>query len=227
MSKIVWNELVNRTFETGVSKGVLYPQVAGAYPKGVPWDGLTAVTESPSGAEPTPLYASNIKHAVLMSTEEYAATIEAYLYPPEFAACNGEKEVAPGVRIAQQPRQAFGFSYVTQIGDASGNTDYGYKIHIVYGALAAPSERAHATINDSPEAETMSWEITTTPVEVPDAKPTATFEINSLTVDAEKLAAIEAILYGSADTEARLPLPAELYTILGIATEDSTDPAQG
>ena len=224
MSKIVWNEAVNRTFETGVSKGVLYPQESGAYPKGVAWDGLTAVTESPSGAEPTPLYASNIKHAVLMSAEEYAATIEAYMYPPEFAECDGSVEVVKGVRIGQQPRKAFGFSYVTQIGDANGNTDFGYKIHLVYGALASPSERAHNTINDSPEAETMSWEITTTPVEVPNHKPTATFEIDSTTVDAEKLAAIEAILYGSADVEARLPLPSELFTLLGV---ESGEEAQG
>lgn len=217
MAKLVWNELVNRTFETGVSKGVLYPQVNGKYPKGVVWDGLTGVTESPSGAEPTALYAANIKHAVLMSTEEYAATIEAYLYPDEFAACNGEAELATGVRIGQQPRTAFGFSYVTQIGDSSGNTDYGYKIHIVYGALAAPSERTHETINDSPEAETMSWEISTTPVEVPGYKPTATIEINSLTTDKEKLEAIEKILYGDETTEAKLPLPEEILTILGVS----------
>lgn len=216
MSRIVWNELVNRTFETGVSKGVLYPQSAGTYPKGVPWDGLTAVTESPSGAEPTKLYASNIVHAVLLSKEEYAATIEAYLYPPEFAACNGEAEVTKGVTIGQQPRKPFGFSYVTQIGDANGDTDFGYKINIVYGCLAAPSERAHQTINDSPEAETMSWEVSTTPVEVPNHKPTATFVIDSRTVDAEKLKAVEDVLYGTADEEARLPLPAELMTLLGV-----------
>lgn len=216
MSKIVWNELANRTFETGVSKGVLYPQVSGAYPKGVAWDGLTGVTESPSGAEPTKLYAANTVHAVLLSAEEYAATIEAYLYPPEFAPCNGEAEVVAGVTIGQQTRQAFGFSYVTQIGDANGNTDYGYKIHIVYGCVASPSERAHATINDSPEAETMSWEISTTPVNVPGFKPTATFTIDSLTTDAEKLAAVEAVLYGSDEVEAKLPLPEELMTLLGV-----------
>lgn len=220
MSKIVWNELANRVFETGVSKGVLYPQVSGAYPKGVAWDGLTGVTESPSGAEPTKLYAANILHAVLMSTEEYAATIEAYMYPPEFAACNGEASPIEGVTIGQQTRQPFGFSYVTQIGDANGNTDYGYKIHIVYGALAGVSERSHATINDSPEAETMSWEITTTPVEVPGFKPTATFEINSLTVSKETLAAVEKVLYGDTETEAKLPLPSELMTLLGVSSNE-------
>lgn len=223
MSKIIWNELVNRTFETGVSKGVLYPQVAGAYPKGVAWDGLTGVTESPSGAEPTKLYASNSVHAVLLSAEEYAATIEAYLYPPEFGPCNGEAEVVAGVTIGQQTRQAFGFSYVTQIGDANGNTDYGYKIHIVYGCVASPSERAHATINDSPEAETMSWEVTTTPVSVPGFKPTATFTISSLTTDAEKLKAVEAVLYGTEEAEAKLPMPAELMTLLGVTEDEGAE----
>lgn len=220
MSKIVWNELANRVFETGVSKGVLYPQVSGAYPKGVAWDGLTGVTESPSGAEPTKLYAANTVHAVLMSAEEYGATVEAYMYPDEFAPCNGEAEVVAGVTIGQQTRQAFGFSYVTQIGDANGNTDYGYKIHIVYGCVASPSEKAHATINDSPEAETMSWEVTTTPVNVPGFKPTATFTINSLTVDAEKLKAVEDVLYGTTDAEAKLPMPEELMTLLGVTGED-------
>lgn len=225
MSKIVWNELANRTFETGVSKGVLYPQENGAYPKGVAWDGLTGVTESPSGAEPTKLYAANGVHAVLMSNEEYAATIEAYLYPPEFGPCNGEGEVIAGVTIGQQTRQPFGFSYVTQIGDANGNTDYGYKINIVYGAVASPSERAHATMGESPEAETMSWEVTTTPVEVPAIgdktfKPTATFTLNSLTTDATKMKAVEDILYGTADAEPRLPLPTELFELLGVTGEE-------
>lgn len=220
MSKIVWNELANRVFETGVSKGVLYPQVSGAYPKGVAWDGLTGVTESPSGAEPTKLYASNGVHATLLSAEEYAATIEAYMYPPEFAPCNGEAEIAPGVTIGQQTRQAFGFSYVTQIGDATGNTDYGYKIHLVYGCVASPSEQAHATINDSPEAETMSWEISTTPVQVPGFKPTATFTISSLTTDATKMKAVEDVLYGSDSVEAKLPLPEELMTILGVTNAE-------
>ena len=220
MSKIVWNELANRVFETGVSKGVLYPQVNAAYPKGVAWDGLTGVTESPSGAEPTKLYAANTVHAVLLSAEEYGATIEAYMYPDEFAACNGEAEVVAGVSIGQQSRQAFGFSYVSQISDATGNVDHGYKIHIVYGCVASPSERAHATINDSPEAETMSWEISTTPVNVPGFKPTATFTINSLTVDKEKLAAVEAVLYGTDEVEAKLPLPAELMTLLGVTPDE-------
>lgn len=221
MSKIVWNELANRVFETGVSKAVLYPQTAGKYDKGVAWDGLTGVTESPSGAEPTKLYAGNSIHAILLSAEEYAATVEAYMYPDEFAACNGEAEVVAGVTIGQQTRQPFGFSYVTQIGDANGNTDHGYKIHLVYGCVAAPSERAHATINDSPEAETMSWEISTTPVPVPGFKPTATFTINSLTVDAAKLKAVEDVLYGTDDVEAKLPMPAELMTLLGVTGEEA------
>lgn len=221
MAKLVWNEVANRTFETGVSKGVLYPQEAGAYPKGVVWDGLTGVTESPSGAEPTPLYAANIKHAVLMSAEEYSATIEAFMYPDEFAACNGEAEVVAGVKVGQQPRKAFGFSYVTQIGDATGNTDFGYKIHLVYGCLASPSERAHSTINDSPEAETMSWEISTTPVPVPGFKPTATFEIDSRTLNEVKLKALEDVLYGTAEQEAKLPLPKELMTLIGATTDQA------
>ena len=223
MSKIEWNKVGNRFYETGVSKAVLYPQVSGAYPKGVAWDGVIGVTESPSGAEPTALWAANIKHAVMMSTEEYKATIEAYMSPKEFDACDGSAEVTPGVTIGQQTRQAFGFSYVTNIGNDTEGLDHGYKLHIVYGCLASPSERGHSTINDSPEAETMSWEVSTTPVEVPGYKPTATFTFDSTTTDASKLAAIEAILYGGDDTEARLPLPAELFTLLGVTTDDGAE----
>lgn len=219
MSKIVWNEETNRTFETGVSKGVLYTKVDGAYPKGVAWDGLISVTESPSGAEPTKLYASNITHAIVLSNEEYAATIEAYQSPEEFDECDGTVSVVPGAKIGQQTRKAFGMSYVTQIGDSNGNIDHGYKIHIIYGALAAPSERAHSTINESIEAETCSWEVTTTPVKVKKHKPTATFELDSTKLDAEKLAAIEAILYGTEDAEPRLPLPDEILTLLGVTDE--------
>ena len=214
MTKLVWDEVGKRQYETGVSKGVLYPQVAGAYPKGAAWNGLTGVTESPSGAEPTALYANNAKYLNLMSAEEFGATVEAYTYPDEFAACNGEKELAEGVSVGQQPRTAFGMSYQTKIG-TDANSEAGYKIHLIYGATAAPSERAYATVNDSPEAITFSWELTTTPVEVPGMKPTAIVTIDSTKVDATKLAAFEKILYGDADVEARLPLPAEVATLLG------------
>lgn len=214
MSKLVWDQTGERLYETGVKKGVLYPQVAGAYPKGVAWNGLTAVTESPSGAEATPLYADDIKYLNLMSTEEFGATIEAYMYPDEFAACIGEASIANGVSIGQQNRQAFGFCYRTVLGNDVDNNEHGYKLHIIYGALAAVSERAYATINDSPEAITFSWEVTTTPVEVKDAKPTALVTIDSTKADATKLAALEAILYGSEDAEPRLPLPDEIAELM-------------
>jgi len=219
MSKLVWDKTGERFYETGVNKGVLYPQEAGAYPKGVAWNGLTAVTESPSGAEATPLYADNIKYLNLMSAEEFGATIEAYTYPAEFAACNGEAELATGVSIGQQTRKVFGMSYQTKIGNDTDSTDHGYKIHLIYGALAAPSEKAYATINDSPEAITFSWEVTTTPVEVEGFKPTATLVIDSTKVDAEKLAALEAVLYGSESEEAKLPLPDEVLALVGTSAE--------
>ena len=209
MPKITWDKTGERFYETGVSKGVLYPQTAGAYPKGVAWNGLTAVTESPSGAEATPLYADNIKYLNLLSAEEFGATIEAYMYPDEFAVCNGEAALADGVSIGQQARTPFGLSYQTKIGNDLDN-EAGYKIHIIYGALAAPSEKAYNTVNDSPEAITFSWEVTTTPVEVEGLKPTATVVIDSTKVEASKLAELEAILYGSESEEARLPLPNEI-----------------
>ena len=212
--KITWDKIGERFFETGVNKGVLYPQDAqGAYPKGVAWNGLTAVTESPSGAEATPLYADNIKYLNLMSAEEFAATVEAYTYPDEFAACNGEAALTEGVTIGQQKRAPFGMSYQTKIGNDIDN-DLGYKIHLIYNALAAPSEKAYATVNDSPEAIAFSWELSTTPVEVQGFKPTATLVIDSTKVEADKLAAIEAILYGSEEDEARLPLPDEVLNII-------------
>lgn len=217
MSKIVWDKSGDRLYETGVSNGVLYPQESGEYPKGVAWNGLTAVTESPSGAEATPLYADNIKYLNLMSTEEFGATIEAYTYPDEFAECDGSAAITTGVYIGQQARKAFGMSYKTVLGNDTDNNDHGYKLHLIYGALAAPSEKAYATINDSPEAITFSWEITTTPVEVTGHKPTASVTIDSTKVDATKLAALEAILYGSDSEEARLPLPDEIAEILGDA----------
>ena len=194
MAKLVWDKIGERFFETGVNKGVLYPQSAdGAYPKGVAWNGLTAVTESPSGAEATPLYADNIKYLNLMSAEEFGATVEAYTYPEEFAICNGEVALTEGVTIGQQKRTAFGMAYQTKVGN-DVDSELGYKIHLIYGALAAPSEKAYATVNDSPEAITFSWEVSTTPVEVEGFKPTATLVVDSTKVDAEKLAALEAVL---------------------------------
>lgn len=219
MSKILWDQTGDRLYETGVKKGVLYVQEAGAYPKGVAWNGLTAVTESPSGAEATALYADDIKYLNLYSAEEFGGTIEAYTYPDEFGACNGEADLTTGVTIGQQTRKAFGMSYVTTVGNDTEGTDHGYKIHIVYGATASPSEKAYATINDSPEAITFSWEFTTTPVAVDGFKPTASVVIDSTKVDAEKLAALEAVLYGSESEEARLPLPSEIITLVGAAAQ--------
>ena len=215
MAKIEWDKTGERFYETGVKNGVLYVQVDGAYPKGVAWNGLTAVTESPSGAEATPLYADDIKYLNLLSTEEFGATIEAYTYPDEFAECDGSASLATGVMIGQQPRKAFGLCYRTTIGNDTEGNDHGYKLHIIYGALAAPSEKAYTTINDSPEAITFSWEVTTTPVNVTGAKPTASITIDSTKATPEKLTALEKILYGDAEVEARLPLPDEIKTLFG------------
>lgn len=217
MSKLVWDKSGERYYETGVKQGVLYVQEAGAYPKGVAWNGLTAVTESPSGAEATALYADDIKYLNLYSAEEFGATVEAYTYPPEFAACNGEAELVTGVTLGQQARKAFGMCYRTAIGNDVDGNDHGYKIHIIYGAMAAPSEKAYASINDSPEAITFSWELTTTPVNVEGHKPTASITIDSTKVDKDKLTALEAVLYGSESEEARLPLPDEIVTLVGTA----------
>lgn len=211
MAKLVFDESGKRFYETGVSKGVLYVQDAsGAYPQGVAWNGLTAVNEAPSGAEATPLYADDIKYLELRSAEEFGATIEAYTYPDEFEQCDGSAELAEGVVIGQQARKAFGLCYRTIVGNDVQGNDFGYKLHLIYGATAAPSEKAYATVNDSPEAVTFSWEVTCTPVEVEGFKPTATVVIDSRKVDAEKLAALEAKLYGSEAEEAQLPLPAEI-----------------
>ena len=215
MSKLVWDVVGERNYETGVSKGVLYPMVSGAYPKGVAWSGLTTVTETASGAEATPLYADNIKYLNLMSVEELGGTIEAYTAPDEFGACDGTAELTTGVSIGQQPRQTFGLAYQTILGNDTENNKHGYKIHLIYGALASPTERSYATVNDSPEAMTMSWEFSTTPVSVKGFEPTSLVVIDSTKVDAEKLAAFEAIIYGSDDVEARLPLPNEVATLLG------------
>ena len=215
MAKIEWDKTGERFYETGVKNGVLYVQEDGTYPKGVAWNGLTAVTESPSGAETTPLYADDIKYLNLLSAEEFGATIEAYTYPDEFAECDGSASLATGVMIGQQPRKAFGLCYRTAIGNDTDGNDHGYKLHIIYGALAAPSEKAYATINDSPEAITFSWEVTTTPVNVTGAKPTASITIDSTKATPEKLTALEKILYGDAEVEARLPLPDEIKTLFG------------
>jgi len=215
MSKLIWDQTGERLYETGVKMGVLYPQdTKGAYPLGVAWNGLTAITESPSGAEATPLYADDIKYLNLMSAEELGGTIEAYTYPDEFAECDGSAALATGVYIGQQARKTFGVCYRTTLGNDVVNNDYGYKLHLIYGALASPSEKAYATINDSPEAITFSWEFTTTPVNVSGFKPTASITIDSTKVDAEKLAALEAILYGTEEAEARLPLPDEVASIM-------------
>lgn len=215
MAKLTWDQTGERYYETGVKKGVLYPQsTEGTYPKGVAWNGLTAVTESPSGAEATALYADDMKYLNLYSAEEFGATIEAYTYPDEFAACDGSAELTPGVSIGQQKRSAFGFSYTTAIGNDVDGSDHGYKLHLIYGCKAAPSERAYATINDSPEAITFSWEVTSTPVNVTGFKPTSCITIDSTKANAEKLAALEKILYGDAEVEARLPLPDEVATLM-------------
>ena len=219
MSRIVWDKTGERYYETGVKMGVLYPiQEGGVYNKGVAWNGLTAVTESPSGAEATPLYADDIKYLNLISNEEFGCTIEAYTYPDEFAECDGSAALAAGVMIGQQKRKIFGLSYRTAFGNDVDGTDYGYKLHLVYGCLAAPSEKAYSTINDSPEAITCSWEVSTTPVSVSGFKPTSQITIDSTKVQAEKLAALEEILYGKdagagEAADPRLPLPDEIATL--------------
>ena len=223
MSKLVWDKTGERTYETGVKNGVLYLKGSdGTYSNGVAWNGLTAVTESPSGAEPTPLYADDIKYLNLLSTEEFAATVEAYTYPDEFAECDGSASLTDGVIIGQQTRKQFGMCYKTTLGNDVDGNGYGYKLHMIYGCLAAPSEKAYATINDSPEAITFSWEVSTTPVNVSDHKPTATLTIDSTKVDSTKLAALEVILYGKDPTTSngndgvnpRLPLPDEIATLM-------------
>lgn len=217
MAKLAWDETGKKVYETGVKQGVLYPQDAsGTYSKGVAWNGLISVSESPSGAEATPLYADDIKYLELRSAEEFGATIEAYTYPDEFAECDGSKEAAPGVTVGQQARTPFGMCYRTTVGNDVKKEDYGYKLHLIYGATASPSEKSYSTINDSPEAITFSWEVTTTPVAVniDGFKPTASLIIDSTKVDATKLAALEAKLYGSESEEACLPLPAEVINML-------------
>ena len=215
MAALTWDETGKRFYETGVRRGVLYVQDnSGTYPEGVAWNGLTAVTESPSGADSNPLYADDIKYLDLRSAEEFGATIEAQTYPDEFAECDGTAELTDGVTIGQQARKSFGLCYRTVLGNDIVNDAYGYKLHLIYGATAAPSEKGYQTVNDSPEAITFSWELTTTPVNVTGMKPTAIITIDSTKANATKLAALEAILYGGENTTARLPLPDEVKTLM-------------
>ena len=218
MAKLVWDQTGERLYETGVKMGVLYPQSAGTYPLGVAWNGLTAVTESPSGAEPSPFYADDIKYLNLMSNEEFGGTIEAYMYPDEFAECDGSAELTKGVMLGQPKRNAFGLCYRTVLGNDTENNEHGYKLHLIYGAQASPSEMAYASINDSPEPLTMSWEFTTTPVEVTGHKPTSRIIIDSTKADPTKLKALEDILYGKEEVEPRLPLPDEIKTLMTSAS---------
>lgn len=222
LARLIWDSVGERLYETGVKNGVLYPRNAsGAYPLGVAWNGLTAITESPSGAEPTAIYADDLKYLNILSAEEFGATIEAYTYPDEFAQCDGSAALQTGVIIGQQKRKTFGLAYKTTLGnDVSGN-DYGYKLHLIYGAIAKPSEKAYQTINDSPEAITFSWEIMTTPVLVTGKKPTASLTIDSTKVAAETLSALEDIIYGTAGADPRLPLPDEIATLFAAGAPDA------
>jgi hypothetical protein len=227
MSKLIWDQADQRTYETGVDHGVLYiPDAEGAYTTGVAWNGLTSVSDNPTGAEATPIYADNIKYLNMISAEEFGATLEAITYPPEFSQFEGVVEIAPGVFIGQQNRGAFGLHYRTLIGDAVVGTGKGYKLHLVYGAQAAPSARAHTTVNDTPEAMTFSWELTTTAVEVPGFKPSATLTFDSTLVDPAALTVLENILFGTAGQDPRLPLPAEVIEIMGAGTIVEVEPAE-
>lgn len=213
MAKLTWDETGERLYETGTKKGVLFKTEGANYGKGVAWNGLTAVTESPSGADPTDLYADDIKYLTLRAAEEFGGTIEAYTYPDEWMECDGSAMPEPGVVFGQQGRKAFGLSFVTVVGNDTETNDHGYKIHLIYGATASPSERAYQSINDSPEAITFSWEFTTTPINVEGYKPVSCITIDSTKVQAEKLAALEKALYGDESTEPRLPLPSEVLTM--------------
>lgn len=229
MTKLKWDETGKRLYETGVNKGVLYePDNSGVYGSGVAWNGLTMVTEAPSGAEPSPIYADNIKYLNLISTEEFGATVEAYTYPEEFGKYDGTAAPTAGVYVGQQSRRAFGLSYQTRIGNDIEGPDLGYKIHLIYNATAAPSEKGYMTINDSPEAITFSWELTTTPINAGETlKPTALLVIDSTKVDQDALATLEEALYGTTGTDPRLPLPEDVLAIFsGTITEVvPTEPA--
>ena len=215
MAVIKWDSTGERFFEMGVKKGVLYPiDNEGNYTKGVAWNGLTSVAETPDGAEATDLYADDIKYASFRSAEKFGGTVEAYMFPDEWYECDGSAELAPGVYLGQQTRKKFGMSYVTQIGNDVQGDGFGYKLHLVYGATASPSERTYESINDSPDAITFSWDFETTPVDVAGHKPTSLITINSLTADPTKLKTLEAILYGAESQEPRLPMPDEVYTLM-------------
>lgn len=215
MAKIVWDEAAEKVYETGVDHGVVYPiSSEGAYSNGYCWNGLTSVTESPSGAEPTNLYADNIKYITLMSAEDFGGTIGAYNYPPEFEECDGTASPVNGVSIAQQPRKMFGFSYRTKKGNGVAGQNFGYKLHLIYGCLASPSEKTRDSINESPSAVEFSWSFTTTPVSVNGYAPTAHVILDSTIIGAEAMATIEEVLYGGEEKEPRLPLPDEVFTII-------------
>lgn len=232
MSKLVWDQTGERFYETGVDHGVIYPMTSGAYPTGVAWNGLTSVDENPSGADANAVYADNIKYLNLISKEDFGATIGAYTYPDEFAECDGSAELAPGVRGSQQARKTFGFSYRSKIGNDEVGDEYGYKLHLVYGCKASPSSKSRTTINESPEAMELSWEINTTPAEVTvknpktnrPYNPMAHIEIDSTKTSAEKLEAIEAILYGTENSTARLPLPDEVIGLMAAVTYTAVTP---
>lgn len=218
MSKLVWDQSGKRLYETGVDHGVLYPiQTGGVYSKGVAWNGLTAVAESPSGADVNDIYADNMKYLGLVGAEKFGATVEAYTYPDEFAECDGSVELVKGATIGQQNRKVFGMVYRTVIGNDVDGNEHGYKLHLIYGATAAPSEKAYNTINEDPEAITFSWELSTTPVNVTGHKPTASLTIDSTKADPTKLAELEKILFGDTETEPRLPLPDEIAQLLNVA----------
>lgn len=213
MSALVWDQSSERLYETGVDRVVLYPVTNNAYGTGVAWNGLTAVNESPSGAEPSDIYADNIKYLTLRSAETFGATIEAYTYPDEFAECDGSATVATGVTIGQQTRKSFGLCYRTLVGNDTDGQDHGYKLHLIYGCTASPSEKSYQTVNDSPEAITFSWEVSTTPVNVKGHKPTAQLIVDSTKVDKAKLDTLEAQLYGGESSDPKLPTPAEVIAI--------------
>lgn len=228
MTQLQWDQSGQRVYETGVDRGVLYsPDATGAYTTGVAWNGLVTVTETPSGAESNPQYADNIKYLNLVSAEEFGATVEAFTYPPEFAKYDGSASLATGVIVGQQNRTPFGLAYRTKLGNDLQGTDFGYKIHLIYGAQANPSERAYTTVNDSPEAITFSWELSTTAVPVPGLKPSASITVDSTKVPAGALTALENILYGTAGTDPRLPLPSEVLGLFAGAVTVTAVPAGG
>ena len=225
MPKLTWDNIGTHKYETGVDQGVLFPYANGAYGTGIPWNGLTGVTQSPSGADETKLWADNIKYVSMRSVEEFGGTIEAYTYPDEFGDCDGSKQVVNGLRVGQQPRKPFGLVYRTLIGNDTNGDDFGYMYHIIYGATCSPSQKQYSTKNDSPEAATFSWEFTTNPVAFPGFKPTSYLEIDSTEFKTEaekaKLTTLEGILFGGENTDSRLPLPEEVASTLGYVAPES------